>query len=147
SGHRQRGRGRARTPRRASHRHPDYSGEGVEHPERERRGGVGGLRGDFPILGGRHAGRLVYLDNAATTQKPAAVVERLVRFYAEENANVRRGLYALGERATAAYESARATVQRFLGAASPAEIVFVRGTTEAINLVASSWGRNRLAAG
>ena len=120
----------------------------MEHPAREGRGGIADLRRDFPILDERfHAAPLVYLDNAATTQKPRAVIERLSRFYAEDNANVRRGLYALGERATAAYEGARAAVQRFIGAASPEEIVFVRGTTEAINLVAAAWGRTHLSAG
>jgi cysteine desulfurase/selenocysteine lyase len=89
----------------------------------------------------------VYLDNAATTQKPKAVIDRLSRFYAEENANVQRGVYALSERATAAYERARVIVQRFVNAALPREIVFVRGTTEAINLVAAVWGRTRLNAG
>jgi cysteine desulfurase/selenocysteine lyase len=90
---------------------------------------------------------LVYLDNAATTQKPACVIDRISRFYREENANVQRGVYALSERATAAYEAARTTVQRFINASSPEEIVFVRGTTEAINLVASAWGRTHVAPG
>jgi cysteine desulfurase/selenocysteine lyase len=106
--------------------------------------------GRAPILGQRPAdyGKpLVYLDNAATTQKPRAVIERLSRLYAEENANVQRGVYALGERATAAYERARITVQRFVNAALPREIVFVRGTTEAINLVAAAWGRTHLDTG
>jgi cysteine desulfurase / selenocysteine lyase len=120
----------------------------VEHPPREGRGGVAARRRDFPLLDERFHGRpLVYLDNAATTQKPRVVLDRLARFYEHENANVQRGVYALGERATAEYEAARATVQRFINAPSPREIVFVRGTTEAINLVASSWGRSRLRAG
>jgi cysteine desulfurase / selenocysteine lyase len=88
------------------------------------------------VLGERFHGKpLAYLDNAATTQKPRTVIERLSRFYSEENANVQRGVYALSERAGAAYEGARATVQRFLNAALPEEIVFVRGTTEAIKSV------------
>src|SRR5262249_22229331 len=148
AGNRQR-RGRCtRPPRRHACRHSDYAGEGVEHPAREGRSGVAARRGDFPLLHERFHGKpLVYLDNAATTQKPAVVIERLSRFYEEENANVQRGVYALSERATSAYESARATVQRFLNAASPREIVFVRGTTEAINLVAAAWGRTRVRAG
>jgi cysteine desulfurase / selenocysteine lyase len=120
----------------------------VEHPAREGRGGVAGRRRDFPLLDERFHGKpLVYLDNAATTQKPGVVIDRLARFYREENANVLRGVYALGERATAAYDAARATVQRFVNAASPREIVFVRGTTEAINLVAAAWGGATLRAG
>jgi cysteine desulfurase/selenocysteine lyase len=128
----------------------------VEHPAREGGGGIAAVRRDFPLLDERCApGRdpadcgqpLVYLDNAATTQKPRAVIDRLSRFYAEEKANVQRGVYALSERATAAYESARITVQRFVNAALPREIVFVRGTTEAINLVAAAWGRTHLDAG
>jgi cysteine desulfurase/selenocysteine lyase len=131
----------------------------VEHPAREGRGGIADIRRDFPLLceqpGSHRAGDgrpargapLVYLDNAATTQKPKAVIDRLSRFYLEENANVQRGVYALSERATAAYERARVTIQRFVNAASPGGIVFVRGTTEAINLVASAWGRAHLHAG
>jgi cysteine desulfurase / selenocysteine lyase len=106
------------------------------------------IRRDFPLLGETFDGkRLVYLDNAATSQKPRVVIDRLSRFYAEENANVQRGVYTLGERATAAYEHARATVQQFVNAALRREIVFVRGTTEAINLVAAAWGRTHLNAG
>jgi cysteine desulfurase / selenocysteine lyase len=109
---------------------------------------VAAIRRDFPILRQLVHGRpLVYLDNAATTQKPQVVLDRLSRYYAEENANVHRGLHALSERATGAFEEARATVQRLLNAAAPHEIVFVRGTTEAINLVASSFGRSTLEAG
>jgi cysteine desulfurase/selenocysteine lyase len=107
------------------------------------------LREDFPILhqtvrGGRP---LVYLDNAATTQKPRAVLDALARYYERDNANVHRGVHELSERATAAYEGARGTVQRFLGAASEREIVFTRGTTEAINLVAQSFLRPRIRPG
>jgi cysteine desulfurase/selenocysteine lyase len=120
----------------------------VEHPAREGRGRVDASRRDFPLLGERFHGKpLVYLDNAATTQKPGAVIDRLSRFYQEENANVQRGVYALSERATLAYDAARATVQRFVSAAASREIVFVRGTTEAINLVAATWGRTHLRAG
>jgi cysteine desulfurase/selenocysteine lyase len=103
------------------------------------------VRRDFPILQEQVNGRpLVWLDNAATTQKPQAVIDRLAYFYAHENSNVHRGAHTLAARATDAYESARQKVQRFLGAASPNEIVFVRGTTEAINLVAQAWGRRNV---
>jgi cysteine desulfurase/selenocysteine lyase len=106
------------------------------------------VRRDFPILARRvHGKPLVYFDNAATTQKPRAVIDRLVRFYSEENANVHRGVHALSERATDAYERARVTAQRFIHAGNPREIVFVRGTTEAINLVAQAWGRANLSSG
>ncbi|RME32457.1 MAG: cysteine desulfurase [Gammaproteobacteria bacterium] len=105
-------------------------------------------RNDFPILQRQvHGRRLVYLDNAATTQKPQTVIEALDRYYREYNANIHRGVHTLSEEATEAYEGARATVARFINASSEREIVFVRGTTEAINLVAQSFGRPRLAAG
>jgi len=103
---------------------------------------VAAIRSDFPILGERiHGKPLVYLDNAATTQKPRAVIDRLTEYYTTENANVHRGVHLLSERATTAYDGARTTVQRFLNAAESREIVFVRGTTEAINLVAQTFGR------
>jgi cysteine desulfurase/selenocysteine lyase len=106
------------------------------------------IRQDFPILRQRvHGWPLVYLDNAATTQKPQAVLDRLTRYYAEENANVHRGVHTLSERATEAYEQARETVRRFLNAPASREIVFVRGTTEGINLVAQTFGRANVAAG
>ena len=106
------------------------------------------VREDFPILATRVHGRpLVYLDNAATTQKPRVVIDRLSHYYAHENANVHRGVHELSARATDAYEAARRTVCQFLKAADPAEIVFVRGTTEAINLVAQTYGRTHVAAG
>ena len=102
------------------------------------------VRGDFPILARHvHGKPLVYLDNAATTQKPRAVVDRVARYYAEENANT-RGIHHLSERATGTYEAARDTIRRFLNAAASTEIVFVRGTTEAINLVAQTYGRLRV---
>jgi cysteine desulfurase/selenocysteine lyase len=91
--------------------------------------------------------RLVYLDNAATTQKPDGVISRIARFYAEDYSNVHRGLHYLSEQATAAYEAARATACGFLNARAECEIVFVRGTTEALNLVAHSFARPRLQAG
>jgi cysteine desulfurase/selenocysteine lyase len=100
------------------------------------------IRDDFPVLRTLvHGKPLIYLDNAATTQKPQQVVDRLVRYYTHENANVHRGVHLLSERATDAYEEARRTVARFLNAADPKEIVFVRGTTEAINLVVQTYGR------
>jgi cysteine desulfurase / selenocysteine lyase len=106
------------------------------------------IRRDFPILSERvHGKALIYLDNAATTQKPAAVIDRITRYYREENANVHRGVHLLSGRATDAYEDARRTVSRFLNAADPREIIFVRGTTEAINLVAQSYGRTHVGAG
>ena len=104
--------------------------------------------GDFPILRQEIRGKpLVYLDSAATTQKPRQVIEAITRYYELENANVHRGVHALSERATASYEGARAKVRRFLNAADDREIVFVRGTTEAINLVAQTYGRTKLGAG
>ena len=110
---------------------------------------VGRIRADFPILSetvrGGHP--LVYLDNAATSQKPRQVIAAISRFYTSENANIHRGLHYLSERATTAYDAAREKVARFLGAGSPSEIVFTRGTTEAINLVAQSWGRSKLRPG
>ncbi|MBV9493904.1 MAG: cysteine desulfurase [Acidobacteria bacterium] len=106
------------------------------------------VREDFPILRREVRGNpLVYLDNAATTQKPQQVIDRLVRYYAEENSNVHRGVHYLSEVATAAYEGARTTVTRFLNARSEKEIVLTRGTTEGINLVAYSWGRKNVGAG
>jgi cysteine desulfurase/selenocysteine lyase len=106
------------------------------------------VRQEFPILRSRVRGKpLVYLDSAATAQKPRAVIEAMERFYFEDNANVHRGVHALSERATEAYEGARAKVARFLGAADPREIVFVRGTTEAVNLVAWTFGRTRVEPG
>jgi len=105
-------------------------------------------RRDFPILSQKiHGKPLVYLDNAATTQKPQAVIDAMVRSYAEDNANIHRGVHLLSERATQAYELAREKAQRFLNAASSREIVFVRGTTEAINLVAQTYGRTHVRQG
>jgi len=109
---------------------------------------VSTVRADFPILQTRVHGRpLIWFDNAATTQKPYAVIERLSRFYREENSNVHRAAHELAARATDAYEGARRTVQNFLGASSPEEIVFVRGATEGINLVAQTWGRQNIREG
>jgi cysteine desulfurase/selenocysteine lyase len=106
------------------------------------------IREDFPILKRVIKGKpLVYLDNAATTQKPEQVIDTLDRYYREYNANIHRGIYKISEEATAAHEEARAKVARFINAQSPEEIVFVRGTTEAINLVAQSWGRSNIGLG
>ena len=99
------------------------------------------IRKDFPILGREVYGRpLVYLDNGATTQKPRCVVEAMTDEYYNVNANVHRGVHFLSQQATELHEAARETVRRFLNARSPAEIVFTRGTTESINLVASCFG-------
>jgi cysteine desulfurase/selenocysteine lyase len=106
------------------------------------------IRRDFPLLRQRVFGKpLVYLDNAATTQKPQVVLDRLTQYYAEENANVHRGVHWLSERATNAFEEARATVGRFLNARESREVIFVRGATEAINLVATTFGRSRVGHG
>jgi cysteine desulfurase / selenocysteine lyase len=106
------------------------------------------IRSDFPILEQTvHGNPLVYFDSAATSQKPRAVLEALQIYYTQNNANVHRGIHELSNRATAAFEAGRARVARFLNAASADEIVFTRGTTEGINLVASTWGAANLKAG
>jgi cysteine desulfurase/selenocysteine lyase len=107
-----------------------------------------GIRADFPILDQEIRGRpLVYLDNGATVQKPQVVIDAVSRLYQEDNANVHRGVHTLSQQATEAFEGARAKVQRFINAAHSKEVVFVRGTTEAINLVAQSYGRTHIQAG
>jgi len=109
---------------------------------------VHAIREDFPILKISVRGKpLVYLDNAATTQKPQQVIDRIVRYYTHENSNVHRGVHYLSEVATAAYENARTTVKRFINARDEKEIVFTRGTTEAINLVAQTYGHVNVKAG
>jgi cysteine desulfurase/selenocysteine lyase len=109
---------------------------------------VARIRGDFPILSRTvHGKPLVYLDNAATTQKPREVIDRIVRYYTEENSNVHRGVHYLSQIATEAYEGVRTTVKRFVNARSEKEIVFTRGTTDGINLVAYAWGRKNVQAG
>jgi cysteine desulfurase / selenocysteine lyase len=106
------------------------------------------LRKDFPVLDQTVHGRpLLYFDNAATTQKPRAVVEALRHYYEHDNANVHRGIHELSNRATAAFENARARAAQFIHARSPEEIIFTRGTTEGINLVAQSWGGKHLKPG
>jgi len=103
---------------------------------------VNKIRADFPILRRQvHGKQLVYLDNAATSQKPESVIRAMDDYYRSYNANIHRGVHTLAEEATAAYEAARRKVSRFIHASSPKEVVFVRNTTEAINLVAMSWGR------
>src|SRR5690349_11490502 len=97
------------------------------------------VRADFPILRQEVRGRpLVYLDSAATGQKPQAVLDAITRYYTHDNANVHRGVHILSERATQAFEDARETVRRFIHAKDVREVIFVRGTTEAINLVAAT---------
>ena len=109
---------------------------------------VNAIRRDFPILAERVNGKqLVWFDNAATTQKPRQVIERISHFYEHENSNIHRAAHALAARATDAYEKARDTVARFLGAASSEEIIFVRGATEGVNLVAKSWGEQHIGDG
>lgn len=106
------------------------------------------IRRDFPILGRTIQGKpLIYLDSAATSQKPYQVIERIKTYYERSNANVHRSVHALGEEATALYEDARDTVSRFIHASCREGIIFTRGTTEAINLVASSWGRPHVRGG
>ena len=106
------------------------------------------IRADFPILQRQvHGKPLVYLDNAATSQKPEPVIQAMDEYYRRYNANIHRGVHTLAEEATAAYENARRKVGRFVNARSPKEVVFVRNTTEAINLVALSWGRANVSEG
>ncbi len=108
----------------------------------------GALRADFPILDQEvHGQPLIYFDNAATTQKPRAVLEALRRYYERDNANVHRGIHELSNRATAAFEAARARAAKFINARSAEEIIFTRGTTEGINLVAQAWGGRHVKAG
>ena len=109
---------------------------------------VSRVRRDFPIFNEQVDGKpLIYLDNAATTQKPQAVVDATVRFYLQQCASVHRSTYSLGEQATESFEDSRRKVQRFINAASPQEIVFVRGATEAMNLVSQTYGRARVGPG
>ena len=121
-----------------------------EHPAATENSGldVAKLRKDFPILKQMVNGKpLVYLDNAATSQKPQVVIDTLVRYYNETNANIHRGVHTLSQQATEEYEAARSKVRKFLNAASDKEIIFVRGTTEGINLVAQSFVRPKLEEG
>lgn len=109
---------------------------------------VGSIRDEFPILAQEVNGKpLVYLDNAATTQKPAAVIDAICDYYRNYNSNIHRGVHTLSQKATEAYELARAKLMTFLGAASPAEIIFLRGATEGVNLVSQAWLRPLLEPG
>lgn len=124
----------------------DRAGDPV--PDRHPPFDVHAIRRDFPILGERVNGHpLVWFDNAATTQKPRAVIDRITRFYEHENSNIHRAAHELAARSTDAYEHAREAVARFLGAGSAQEIIFVRGATEGLNLIAQTWGRKNLHAG
>src|SRR5882757_10793047 len=106
------------------------------------------LRADFPILDQKvHGHPLVYFDNAASSQKPRAVIEALSHYYERDNANVHRGIHELSNRATAAFEAARSRAAKFINAPSAEEIIFTRGTTEGINLVAAAWGSKFVKAG
>jgi len=106
------------------------------------------IRKQFPILKRQVKGKqLIYLDNAATSQKPQSVIDALVNYYSYYNANIHRGIHTLAEEATAAFEATRDAVRQFIGAASREEIIFTRGTTEGINLVASTWGRQNIKSG
>jgi cysteine desulfurase/selenocysteine lyase len=109
---------------------------------------VEALRREFPVLATRpHGRRLAFLDSAASAQRPLAVIEAVDRYERSSHANIHRGVYLLSQQATAAFEGARETVRRFIGAASTREVIFTRGTTESINLVAQSWGRANLQPG
>ena len=106
------------------------------------------IRAEFPVLRQTiHGKPLVYLDSAATAQKPYAVIDAIRQFHEVDCANIHRGVHELSQRSTAAYEETRAKTKRFLNARSKSELIFVRGTTEGINLVASSWGRRNIKAG
>lgn len=120
----------------------------VAIPERTSTLDVEKIRRDFPILQTQARGHhLVYLDNAATSQKPQVVIDALVRYYETGNANIHRGVHYLSEKATQEFEEGRSAVQRFINAANSSEIVFTRGTTEAINLVAQTYGRAHVGPG
>ncbi len=109
---------------------------------------IGAIRQQFPILNRIVKNKpLVYFDNAATTQKPQSVIDAISQYYSNYNANIHRGVHSLAEEATAAYEASRIAVQQFIGAAFSEEVIFTRGTTEGINLVAYTWGRANITAG
>ena len=111
-------------------------------------GMIADIRAQFPALDQQVNGKpLVYLDNGATTQKPQCVIDALVHYYQQDNSNVHRGAHTLSDRATGYFENARKTVQTFLNARKAEEIVWTRGTTEAINLVAATWGADNISAG
>jgi cysteine desulfurase/selenocysteine lyase len=119
--------------------HPSKSGKSYD---------VLKIREDFPVLKETvHGKPLVYLDNAATTQKPKAVIDSIVRYYSSYNANIHRGIHTLAEKATAAFEETRKLVKDFINAPSAEEVIFTKGTTESVNLVAATWGRKNIKAG
>ena len=129
-------------------RPPGLTGPIPQLPDEHEIFDVHSIRADFPILRETVNGKpLIWFDNAATTQKPQAVIDRISYFYAHENSNIHRAAHELAARATDAYEDARDTVRRFIGASKDENIIFVRGTTEAINLVAKSWGGRNLEPG
>ena len=129
-------------------RAPGVTGPVPQIPDEHEIFDVHTIRADFPILRETVNGKpLIWFDNAATTQKPQAVIDRLAYFYAHENSNIHRAAHELAARATDAYEDVRDTVRRFIGASKDENIIFVRGTTEAINLVAHSWGAKNLEPG
>src|ERR1700733_10655557 len=106
------------------------------------------LRRDFPILDQQvHGHPLIYLDSGASSQRPRAVIDAISHYYEHDHSNVHRGIHELSNRATAAYEGARERTARFINTAKPSEIVFTRGTTESINLVAATWGERHVQAG
>ena len=115
---------------------------------RVERNGIAAARDDFPALAQQISGHpLAYLDSGASTQKPNVVIDAIANFYRRDYANVHRGIHTLSQRATEQFENARTTAQRFIGAALKEEIIFTRGTTESINLVAQSYARERLEPG
>ena len=139
---------RAATTVRSTGRSSAARARSVAGPDHEAAAGLHGCRKDFPILSRTFHGKpLIYLDSAATSQKPRQVIDAEADFYLRLNANVHRGVYALSEEATEAYEAARARVAQFIHAKDPDEIIFVRGTTEAINLVAGGMARGQLSKG
>lgn len=120
----------------------------MSSPTIQRSFDVAAIRREFPALSREVKGKpLVYFDNAATTQKPQVVIDALVNYYSNYNANIHRGIHTLAEEATAAYEATRDTVQRFINAPTREQIIFTKGTTECINLVAQAWGRQNIKAG
>jgi len=126
------------------------TGSYSEHPAATENSGldVAKVRKDFPILEQMVNGKpLIYMDSGATSQKPQSVIDALVRYYTADNSNVHRGVHTLSQRATEYYETARSKSRQFLNAASDQEIVFVKGTTDGINLVAQSYGRQHLGPG
>src|SRR5690606_21469356 len=139
---------RPRLARRARHRPFQRTGLTMDAALAATAYDVDAVRALFPALHQQVYGRpLVYLDNAATSQKPQVVIDRLRTYYERENSNIHRGVHYLSQQATDAYEAARRTLAAFIGAPDPRQVIFTRGTTEAINLVAATFGRARLQPG